>query len=60
MEKMSMQNAITSHKTHELEERIANLEQLGDAELGTFTQWDWWVCILGAVVIPAILLWWFA
>jgi hypothetical protein len=43
-----------------LEERIATIEALGDEELGRFTRLDWWLCTVGAVVIPAILLWWFA
>lgn len=44
----------------ELERRIEIIESLDDAELGSFTAWDWFLCIAGAVVIPAILLAWFA
>jgi len=55
-----MQEQKTNQATRELEERIKTIEALGDAELGRFTQWDWLLCIVGAVVIPAILLWWFA
>ena len=44
----------------DLERRIEQLETLGDSELGNFTAWDWWICVLGSVVLPAIALWWFA
>ncbi len=43
-----------------LERRIEVIEMLGNAELGSFTKWDWLLCITGAVVVPAIILWWFA
>ena len=44
----------------ELERRIAELERLDDAAFGHFTARDWWVCVIGAVVVPAAALWWFA
>jgi hypothetical protein len=44
----------------ELESRIETIEALGDEELGGFTRIDWWLCIIGAVVIPTLFLWWFA
>lgn len=44
----------------DLERRIEELEALGDADIGSFTALDWFFCIAGSVVIPAIALWWFA
>ncbi len=55
-----MNNPTPSQINRDLEERIETIEALGDKELGSFTQLDWFLCIAGAVVIPAILLWWFA
>ena len=40
----------------DLEQRIDELERLGDAELGTFGRFDWLILILIAIVIPAIAL----
>ncbi len=44
----------------ELERRIEELEGLDDAAIGSFTGWDWLVCVIGSLVLPAIALWWFA
>ena len=55
-----MNNPTPSQISRDLEQRIETIEALGDKELGSFTQFDWIVCIVGAGVIPAILLWWFA
>jgi hypothetical protein len=44
----------------DLERRIEELEGLDDADIGKFTRLDWFFCIAGSVVIPAIALWWFA
>ncbi|MEE8625418.1 MAG: hypothetical protein V3T19_08760 [Acidiferrobacterales bacterium] len=44
----------------ELERRIETLEALDDSALGRFTVWDWVICVVGSVLIPAVLLWWFA
>ena len=44
----------------ELERRIEQLEALDDAEIGRFTGWDWLVCVIGSLVVPAIAMWWFA
>ncbi len=44
----------------ELERRIEALEGLDDAAIGSFTGWDWLVCVIGALVLPAIAMWWFA
>jgi len=44
----------------ELESRIEEIEaQSGDA-IGRFTGWNWLLCVSGAVVVPALALWWFA
>jgi hypothetical protein len=44
----------------ELERRIVEIEALDDSELGHFTRWDWVLCVAGAVVAPAVAMWWFA
>jgi len=44
----------------DLERRIEELEGLDDSDIGGFTALDWFFCITGSVVIPAIALWWFA
>lgn len=44
----------------DLERRIEELEGLDDSDIGRFTALDWFFCITGSVVIPAIALWWFA
>lgn len=44
----------------DLEQRIEALEALDDSALGPFTAWDWVICVVGFVLIPALLLWWFA
>ncbi len=44
----------------DLEKRIESLEALDDSALGSFTALDWVICVVGSVLIPALLLWWFA
>jgi len=44
----------------ELERRIATLEAAEESEIGSFTAWDWVACIVGAFLVPAFALWWFA
>ena len=44
----------------ELERRIREIEAQGDDAIGRFTGWDWLFCVLGAVVVPALAMWWFA
>jgi len=44
----------------DLERRIVELEALDDSDVGRFTALDWFFCITGSIVIPAIALWWFA
>ena len=47
-------------RAEELERRIEELEALEDSAFGRFTAWDWLVCVIGALVVPAIAAWWFA
>ena len=44
----------------ELESRIETLEGLDDSALGSFTSLDWIIVVVGAVIIPGLLLWWAA
>ena len=44
----------------DLERTIETMEALDDSALGPFTAWDWVICVVGSVLIPAALLWWFA
>ncbi len=44
----------------ELERRIEEIESLDDSVIGRFTGWDWLVCGIGSLVLPAIAMWWFA
>ena len=51
---MSKHNSDPDLK-RDLEHRIETIEKLGDAELGSFKALDWWLLILFALVIPAII-----
>ena len=51
---------LQRQRVAELERRIRELEGLDEAEFGRFTRVDWWICVLGAVVAPALALWWWA
>jgi hypothetical protein len=44
----------------DLERRLEELEAVDESDIGSFTALDWFFCITGSVVIPAIALWWFA
>lgn len=39
----------------DLERRIDTMQNMGDAELGTFTRTDWIVLIVLSIVIPVIV-----
>lgn len=52
--KMSNSNTGPELK-RDLEQRIKIIENLDDAELGSFKAFDWWILILLALVIPAIV-----
>ncbi len=56
----SAEQADHERLVEDLERRIEELEALDDSEIGSFTTLDWFFCIAGSVVIPAIALWWFA
>lgn len=38
----------------DLEQRIEKMQDMGDAELGTFTRADWIILIIFSVVLPVI------
>ena len=40
----------------DLENRIDEMQRMGDDELGTFGRFDWLILILAAIVIPVIAL----
>ncbi len=44
----------------DLERRIEEIEVLDDSDIGAFTSLDWFFCITGSIVIPALALWWAA
>jgi len=44
----------------DLERRVDELEALDASAFGRFTALDWFFCVAGSVVLPAIALWWFA
>ena len=46
-------------RVEDLERRIEELEAIDSASLGPFTTWDWIACVLGCLVIPIVVLWWF-
>jgi len=54
------EQAARERLIEDLERRIDALEALDDSDLGGFTALDWFFCVAGSVVIPAIALWWFA
>ncbi len=56
----SAERADRGRLVEDLERRIEELEALDDSEIGSFTTLDWFFCIAGSVVIPAIALWRFA
>ena len=56
----SAERADHERLVEDLERRIEALEVLDDTDIGSFTALDWFFCITGSVVIPAIALWWFA
>lgn len=39
----------------DLERRIDQVQAMGDAELGTFSRYDWLVLIVISIVIPVIV-----
>jgi hypothetical protein len=47
-------------RQHELERRIAELETRDEAAFGRFTAVDWTLCIVFAVALPLLFIWWWA
>ena len=47
-----------SASVQELQRRIETLEALDESEFGEFSRRDWVICIIGALVIPTLLLVW--
>jgi len=56
----SLDRTAQELRVEDLERRIKEIEAIDSAELGSFGTWDWIICVLGAVIIPAAALWWFA
>jgi hypothetical protein len=54
------EHAARDLRIEELRRRVIELEAHAEAAFGRSTSWDWWVCVLLAVVVPAVLVWWFA
>jgi hypothetical protein len=55
-------SAETSHRLSvlaELETRIHELEHIAEEEFGSFTWFDWLLCIGGAVLLPYLCYVWF-
>ena len=42
----------------ELHRRIETLEAQDEAEFGEFTRTDWIICIVGALILPSLVLLW--
>ena len=53
-------NEADNPRAHELEGRIEELETRDEAAFGRFTTWDWTVCIIFALVLPLLGVWWWA
>jgi hypothetical protein len=54
------EQASRAQLVEELERRIVEVDALDDSEIGSFNRWDWVICVVGAVIIPALAMWWFA
>jgi hypothetical protein len=47
-------------RAEELRRRIRELEAADEADFGSFGHSDWWLCIVGGVVLPLVAALWFA
>ncbi len=56
----SLDQTAQELRVEDLERRIEELEAIDSPSLGPFTAWDWIACLLGSLVIPVVVLWWFA
>jgi len=54
------QDAARDALVDELEQRIDEFEKLDEGAFGNFTTIDWVICVLGALVVPYIVVWVFA
>ena len=45
----------TAELVADLEQRIDTMQDMGDADLGTFSRFDWVVLIIISIVIPVIV-----
>jgi hypothetical protein len=52
--------ADRERQIEDLERRLDEIEALDESDIGGFTALDWFFCITGSVILPAIALWWFA
>ena len=43
----------------DLEQRIADLEQMGEERFGSFTALDWFFCVAGALLVPYAIYFWY-
>lgn len=43
-----------------LRARIERLESEDESAFGEFGTGDWLLCVLGSLIIPAVVAWWFA
>ncbi len=59
-QRLRSERVLADERVEEIERRIAALEELDDSALGRFTGWDWLCCVLGGLVAPIAVLWWFA
>lgn len=57
---LDREHAARLARVAELRRRIERLEAEDESAFGAFTAWDWLACVLLAVVLPAVSLWWFA
>ena len=53
-------NEADNPRARELAHRIEELEAHDDAAFGHFTSVDWIVCIVFALVLPLLGVWWWA
>ena len=50
--------SVRDAQLEDLHRRIETLEALDESEFGEFSRRDWVICIIGALVIPTLLLVW--
>ena len=55
-----LEPATQNPRAEELQRRIVEFESLDESEFGEFTTVDWLICVFGCVILPIIVVWWFA